>query len=228
MLVCASCSHDTPPPNADAGIAVTRAAAPNSRVRRRRGRRGGAHNAVASTGNGNAGSGNAGISQSGNAQSNSHGPLINDPGLASADDMAMGDEPEESAPRERPRMTEAGPMLPEDVGRAGNIAYDMTTAGAPSGPMGLEPSQISRGLDPLLGRMSNCAAATADSAGHRAHGRVTVRLRIHPSGAPAAARVSGGGGSAEFVTCVRRVVASARFASFGGPDSFATWGFDVD
>ncbi len=53
-------------------------------------------------------------------------------------------------------------------------------------------------------------------------------MRVRPDGSPAAARVSGGNGGPEFVLCVRRVAASARFAHFGGPDVFVTWGFDVD
>ncbi len=124
-------------------------------------------------------------------------------------------------------MTETGPVLSEDLGPPPSQDFDMTRAAA-SGRMGLEPAQISRGLDPLLPRLANCAAATVDDNGHGAHGRVTVRLRIRPEGRPSAARVSGGGGSSEFVLCVRRVVASARFASFEGPDVMATWGFDVD
>lgn len=134
---------------------------------------------------------------------------------------------EEAAPRERPRITETGPLLPEDLGRAPNIEYDMN-AGAGEGPMGLDEGQIARAMNPLLGRLGTCAEATTDDQGRGPRGRVTVRLRIRPDGTPAAARVSGGGGPPEFVTCVRRVVASARFPRFQGPDVMATWGFDVD
>jgi hypothetical protein len=159
---------------------------------------------------------------------------VGDPGRASAQDLALGggsddDEGEpDPAPRQRPRITESGPMLTEAVGRPSGATYDMTHASAASGPMGLEPSQIARGMNPLLGRLSRCADATSDDQGHGPRGRVSIRLRIHANGSPAAAQVSGGGGSADFVTCVRRVVASARFDSFAGPDVFATWGFDVD
>ncbi len=139
------------------------------------------------------------------------------------------EEPDDPAPRARPRITETGPLLPEDLGRPTNVSMDLTSpTGASQGPMGLEPSQISHGLNPLLGRFSRCADATSDDQGHGPHGRVGVRLRIRNDGNPIAARVSGGGGSAEFVTCVRRVVAAARFNRFAGPDVFATWGFDVD
>jgi outer membrane biosynthesis protein TonB len=150
-----------------------------------------------------------------------------DPARASDEDLALADEPEESAPRERPQMTETGPMLPEDLGRPASVTYDMT-GGEPGGPMGLDPGEVARGFRPLMGRLSNCAAATTDESGRGPRGRVTVRLRIRPDGTPAAARVSGGNGPPEFITCVRRVVASARFAPFHGPDAFATWGFDVD
>jgi hypothetical protein len=40
--------------------------------------------------------------------------------------------------------------------------------------------------------------------------------------------VSGGGGPPEFLPCVRRVVAAARFEAFRGPDVMVGWGFDVD
>lgn len=133
----------------------------------------------------------------------------------------------QAPPAPRPRITETGPMLPENVERpGGNVELDLTGHGA-SGPMGLEPSQISAGLNPLLGRFQNCAAATSDEQGHGPSGRVSVRLRIRNDGTPVAARVSGGGGPAEFLTCARRVVASARFASFSGPEVLASWGFDV-
>ncbi len=126
----------------------------------------------------------------------------------------------------RPRITETGPMLPENLGPPPSMTLDMGSES--QGPMGLEPAQISRGLDPLLPRFGACAEATTDDQGHGPHGRVTIRLRIRNDGQPIAARVSGGGGSAEFVTCVRRVTAASRFAHFNGPDVFATWGFDVD
>lgn len=129
-------------------------------------------------------------------------------------------------PGPRPRITETGPMLPEDLGPPPEVSYDMGAGG--EGPMGLTPSQVSRGLDPLMGRLGTCAAATTDDQGRGPHGRVGVRLRIRSDGRPAAARVSGGGGPPEFVTCVRRVVASARFESFRGPDVIVSWGFDVE
>jgi hypothetical protein len=153
------------------------------------------------------------------------------PGDRSGDDLGIPDDlsngSEEPAPRVRARMTETGPMLPENVGSPGNVSYDMTNGGG-SGPTGLDDGQVARGLNPLLGRLSNCADATSDDQGHGPHGRVSIRLRIHSNGSPVAARVSGGNGSAEFITCVRRVIASAHFASFNGPDVFASWGFDVD
>lgn len=143
--------------------------------------------------------------------------------------VASNDPPddfEEDPPAPRPRITETGPMLPEDMGPAPEVNYDLGAAN--DGPMGLEPSQISRGMNPLLGRLTTCAAATTDDNGRGPHGHVTVRLRIHNDGRPMAARVSGGSGPPEFITCCRRVVASARFASFRGPDVLANWGFDVD
>ncbi len=146
-----------------------------------------------------------------------------DPGAASSDDLAMAgsDDPDgdDAPPSARPRITESGPMLPEDVGRAAAVNYDMR-GGEPSGPMGLDPSQIAEGLRPLMSRFTNCAAATG------AHGHVGMRLRIASSGSPTAARVTGPG-PAEFTTCVRRVIASARFDHFNGPDALASWGFDV-
>jgi len=141
-------------------------------------------------------------------------------------DPAESMEDEGPAPP-RPRVTETGPVLPEDLGPPPSQELDMTQGGA-GGPMGLEPSQIRRAMDPLLPRMSACAEATTDESGRGPRGRVGVRLRVHGDGRPVAARVSGGGGTAEFVMCVRRVVASARFDHFAGPDVFATWGFDVD
>jgi hypothetical protein len=101
------------------------------------------------------------------------------------------------------------------------------TAGA-EGPLGLDETAVSRALNPLLGRLGNCAAATSTDDGRGPSGRVSIRMRVRNDGAPIAARVSGGGGPAEFVTCVRRVVASARFRPFRGPDAMIGWGFDVD
>jgi hypothetical protein len=157
-----------------------------------------------------------------------------DPGTATQDDLALGDDPggggddnNDPAPAPRPRITETGPMLPEDLGSRPQMNLDMTHESA-QGPMGLEPGQISSGLSPLMSRFQNCAAATSDGAGHGPHGHVSVRMRIRGDGHPTAARVSGGSGPAEFTTCVRRVVAAARFDHFQGPDIFATWGFDVD
>jgi hypothetical protein len=118
-------------------------------------------------------------------------------------------------------------MLTENIGSAPAATYDMTSEHA-SGPMGLEPQQISQGMNPVMGRLSACADATTDDHGGGPHGRVSVRLRIRNDGNPIAARVTGGGGPPEFVTCVRRVVASARFPRFNGPDVLASWGFDVD
>ncbi len=135
------------------------------------------------------------------------------------------DDPSEPEPQ-RPRITETGPMLTENIGPAPEVSYDM---GAGSeGPMGLSPEQVTRGMNPLMNRLGNCAAATTDERGVGPHGRVSVRLRIHNDGRPIAARVSGGGGPPEFIPCVRRVVASARFDTFHGPDVIVGWGFDVD
>ena len=117
-------------------------------------------------------------------------------------------------------MTETGPMLPDDVGHAGAVNFDMTNGSAGSGPIGLDPAQISEGLRPLMPRFTNCAAATSG------HGHVGVRLRIRNTGSAIAAHVTGSPG--EFITCVRRVIASAHFDHFNGPDAFANWGFDVD
>lgn len=127
---------------------------------------------------------------------------------------------------QRPRITETGPMLPEDLGPPPSQTMDMGQAS--EGPLGLAPEQISHGFNPLLPRFGACAEATSDDQGHGPHGRVTVRVRIRNDGHPIAARVSGGGGPAEFMPCVRRVAAAARFDRFGGPDVMATWGFDVD
>lgn len=138
----------------------------------------------------------------------------------------LPDEPADEAPAPRPRITETGPMLPEAIGPAPEVTYDM--GGGAEGPMGISESQVSRGLDPLLPRLGNCAAATTDDDGRGPHGRVRVRLRIRNDGRPIAAQVSGAGGPPEFVTCVRRVVASARFEGFRGPDAIVGWGFDVD
>lgn len=136
-----------------------------------------------------------------------------------AEDPGGGDD--EQAPEPRPRITERGPMLPEDLGAAPSMQMDLTQAN--EGPLGIEPSQVSRGLDPLMGRFQVCAAATD------AQGRVSVRLRIRADGTPLAARVSlNGNAGAEFLPCVRRVVASARFARFNGPDAMVNWGFSID
>jgi hypothetical protein len=126
----------------------------------------------------------------------------------------------------RPRITETGPMLPENIGPAPEQTLDMT--GGSEGPIGLSENAVSRALNPLLGRMGNCAAATTDDDGRGPHGRVSIRIRVRNDGQPIAARVSGGGGPPEFITCVRRVVASARFSAFRGSDSIVGWGFDVD
>ncbi len=117
-------------------------------------------------------------------------------------------------------------MLPEDLGPPPATTYDL--GGGSTGPMGLSPEQVSEGFRPVMARLTTCAAATTDDQGHGPHGRVTVRIRVGGDGRPKAARVSGGGGPLEFLPCVRRVVASARFERFAGPDVFATWGFDVD
>lgn len=153
------------------------------------------------------------------ANQGSHAPQEPDNDPASAPDEAP-----ESAPR--PRITETGPMLPEDLGPPPSQTMDMGQAS--EGPLGLAPEQISHGFNPLLPRFGACAEATTDDQGHGPHGRVAVRVRIRNDGRPIAARVSGGGGPPEFTPCVRRVVAAARFDRFGGPDVMATWGFDVD
>lgn len=144
-------------------------------------------------------------------------------GPSPANDI-LGDDPQggddEPAP-ERPRITERGPMLPEDVGSAPSMSMDLTQNN--DGPLGIEPSQVSRGMDPLMGRLQVCAAATD------AQGRTSVRLRIRNDGTPTAARVSlSGSASSEFVPCVRRVIASARFGRFNGPDALVSWSFSVD
>jgi hypothetical protein len=117
-------------------------------------------------------------------------------------------------------------MLPENIGPAPEVNYDM--AGGGDGPLGIAPEQVTRGMNPLMQRLGTCAAATTDDNGRGPHGRVSVRMRIRNDGTPVAARVSGGGGPPEFVTCVRRVVASAHFERFRGPDAIVGWGFDVD
>ena len=207
----AACSHPTAAAPSD--VAVSSAdAATGPTPRRRRGRRG-ARNAVASRGGTTAIGAHASIDRG-----------ASDPGAATADDLALGDDPgggDDEVPAQRPRMTETGPMLSENVGTQANVNYDMREGSGGSGPMGLEPGQIAAGMHPLMSRLSNCAAATGG------HGHVSVRLRIQSSGAPTAARVSGPG-PAEFTTCVRRVIASARFEHFNGPDALASWGFDVD
>jgi hypothetical protein len=136
------------------------------------------------------------------------------------------DEIVDEAPAPRPRITETGPMLPENLGPPPEVSYDMGAGN--EGPMGLNEAQVSRGFDPLMTRLGNCAAATTDDNGRGPHGRVRVRMRIRNDGRPTAAQVSGGGGPPEFTPCVRRVVASARFESFRGPDVIVGWGFDVD
>ncbi len=143
-----------------------------------------------------------------------------------ADPQAPAQPEDEADDMPRPRITETGPMLPENLGPAPEVNYDM--GGAGEGPLGIAPEQVTRGMNPLMGRLGNCAAATTDDQGNGPHGRVSVRLRIRNDGRPIAARVSGGGGPPEFITCVRRVVASARFESFRGPDAMVGWGFDVD
>ncbi|MFO0604851.1 MAG: hypothetical protein U0324_16840 [Polyangiales bacterium] len=202
---CPGCPGDAPPDAAVRDAAVDARRDAGNRANRRRRRRG---PRVASA-NGRAAPRNA-------------------PGVEPTNSAAeLPDEgPVDEAPAPRPRITETGPMLPENLGPAPEVTYDM--GGPGEGPMGLNESQVSRGLDPLLPRLGNCAAATTDDDGRGPHGRVRVRLRIRNDGRPTAAQVSGGGGSAEFVTCVRRVVASARFASFRGPDVIVGWGFDVD
>lgn len=147
--------------------------------------------------------------------------------LAQANPAVEPEEDDVEPAPQRPRMTETGPMLPEDLGPPPERTLDLGAAGSGL-PEGLEPRQVSRGLDPLLPRLSTCAGATTDDNGHGPHGHVTVRLRVRNDGRPVAARVSGGGGPPLFTVCVRRVVASARFDRFGGVDVFVTWGFDID
>ncbi len=127
----------------------------------------------------------------------------------------------------RPRITETGPMLPDNLGPPPQQTLDMTGSGG-EGQIGLEERDVNRALNPLLSRMGNCAAATTDDDGRGPHGRVAIRVRVRNDGRPTAARVTGGGGPAEFTTCVRRVVASARFTAFRGSDVIVGWGFDVD
>lgn len=135
------------------------------------------------------------------------------------------DDPPE-APRVRGPIPERGPVLTDNLGPPPEAHFDM--AAGQEGPMGLSPEQVRQGLEPLMPRFVACVEWGTDDEGHGPRGRVPVRLRIHNDGRPVAARVSGAGGSAEFVTCVRRVVAAARFDRFAGPDVMATWGFDVD
>lgn len=112
-------------------------------------------------------------------------------------------------------------MLPEELGPAPSMQLDLSQSN--EGPLGIEPAQVSRGMDPLMNRLQVCAAATD------ARGRVSVRMRIRPDGVPTAARVSlSGGADGEFIPCVRRVVASARFSRFNGPDAIVSWGFSID
>ncbi len=152
-------------------------------------------------------------------------PVAGHPAVAAHDPVETTEDDEGPAPP-RPRMTETGPTLPEDLGPPPSMELDLTQNGG--APMGLEPAQVRRAMEPLIPRLTSCAAATTDESGHGPRGRVAVRLRVHGDGRPMAARVSGGGGTGEFVLCVRRVVASARFERFAGPDVFVTWGFDVD
>lgn len=150
-------------------------------------------------------------------------------GVAAAPTNEPAAEVYDEDPPEAPRVRhnpESGPTLPEDLGPPPATTFDMTQAN--SGPMGLEPAQVSRALNPLLPRFAACAEYATRDDGSGPRGRVNLRLRVRPDGSPAAARVSGGNGGPEFVLCVRRVAASARFAHFGGPDVFVTWGFDVD
>ncbi len=123
-------------------------------------------------------------------------------------------------------MPERGPVLTDNLGPPPEGHFDMTAA--QEGPIGLTPDQVRHGLEPLMSRFTQCVEWGTDDEGRGPRGRVSIRLRIHNDGRPVAARVSGGGGSAEFVTCVRRVVAASRFDRFGGPDVMAGWGFDVD
>ncbi len=197
---CPGCPDDSKAP-ADVVVATARDAAPPTKrgPRRRRAR----------------------VRSGASAQRNANGAVANTGATeAPVDDTVV----DEEAPR--PRITETGPMLPEDLGPPPEVTYDMGAGG--EGPMGLDEAQVSRGFDPLMGRLGNCAAATTDERGRGPHGRVSVRMRIRNDGRPVAARVSGGGGGADFVTCVRRVVASARFPRFRGPDVIVGWGFDVD
>lgn len=201
VSVCLACSHETPAPARDAAPSV--AARPDAgRTARRRRRRPRAQSR-----------------QAGAHASNTPTAQAGDP-PAEVDDY--GDEP----PRPR-TMPETGPTISEDLGPPPAQSFDMAQ-GASEGPMGMDPQAVSRGLNPLLPRFSACAAFATDDQGHGPHGRVTVRLRIRNDGQPLAARVSGGGGTSDFVLCVRRVVASARFSRFNGPDAMASWGFDVD
>jgi hypothetical protein len=150
-------------------------------------------------------------------------------GVAAAPAAGSPGEVFDEDPPEAPRVRhnpESGPTLPEDLGPPPATTFDMTQAN--DGPMGLEPAQVSRALNPLLPRFAACAEFATRDDGSGPRGRVNLRLRVRPDGSPAAARVAGGNGGPEFVLCVRRVAASARFAHFGGPDVFVTWGFDVD
>lgn len=147
-----------------------------------------------------------------------------DPTTPTADPQELVDEPAEPS---RPRVNpESGPTLPEEMGPPPSTTFDMSQNS--NGPMGLEPSQVSRALNPLLPRFAACAEFATRDDGSGPRGRVNLRMRVRPDGHPTAARVSGGGGGGDFVLCVRRVAAAARFARFEGPDVFITWGFDVD
>lgn len=146
---------------------------------------------------------------------------------ARATSPSPASDPTDTEAPPRPRTNpEAGPTLPEDLGPPPSTTFDMAQGGG--GAVGLEPAQISRGMNPLMARFGACAEFATGDDGSGPRGRVSVRMRIRNDGRPSAARVSGGGGGAEFTLCVRRVVAAARFDRFEGPDIFATWGFDVD
>jgi hypothetical protein len=147
------------------------------------------------------------------------------PGAAAPADPAEGVD-EDDTP-ERPRTNpESRPPLPTDLGPPPSSSFDMTQMN--NGPLGLEPDEITRGMNPLMSRFVACAEWGAQADGAAPRGHVSVRMRVRNDGRPSAARVSGGGGGAEFTLCVRRVVAAAHFARFEGPEVFANWGFDID
>lgn len=204
LSACLACTRDAPPPPHDAAPSVAAAPDAGRSARRRRRRRG--------------------PSQAGAHASNTAAGAQGSNGVNNA--PAEVDDEVDEPPRPR-TMPETGPTLTEDLGPPPSASFDMTQSQG-EGPIGMDPHAVSRGLDPLLPRFSACAAFATDDQGRGPHGRVTVRLRIRNDGQPLAARVSGGGGSSDFVLCVRRVVASARFSRFNGPDAMASWGFDVD